>query len=277
MITVSIAAAATQTAPMATAPSPSWSSASGASTFSVPKKSAGTVISQSPSRKSRSRIAATTNPSGWRSAGDGSRRSAGHQEHDLEGRDGGERPADADHARGRADHRAEQRAEDGGAHRRAHRLAATLARGGERQPGEPARPGQRRAEALGEPRRDERPVTPGGGDTDTARGDEDEPREDGAPRAAARGDDAAGIAPARTPRPYAATSAPTPPLERWYVSSKWGSSGVSAVYSAVSTTTTTQTKGSSRRIVRGYRGGAGRCRAPTVGGPGRLSIATTRL
>ena len=116
----------------------------------------------------------------------------GDQEHDLEGRDGGERPADADHARGRADHRAEQRAEDGGAHRRAHRLAATLARGGEREPGEPACPGQRRAEALGEPRRDERPVTPGRGDTDTARGDEDEPREDGAPRAAARGDDAAG-------------------------------------------------------------------------------------
>ena len=42
----------------------------------MPKKSGGNVISQSPSRKSRSRIAATTNPSGWRSAGDGSRRSA---------------------------------------------------------------------------------------------------------------------------------------------------------------------------------------------------------
>src|SRR5262245_48536293 len=72
-----------------------------------------------------------------------------------------------------------------------------------------------------------------------------------------------GIAPARTPSPYAATSAPTPPLERWYVSSKWGRSGVSAVYRAVSTTTTTQTKGSNRRIVRGYRRCAGGCRAPS--------------
>ena len=100
--------------------------------------------------------APTNNPQRLALGGDGSNASATTAS-TPQARDGGERRPDADQARRRADHRAEQRAEDGGAHRGAHRPAAMLARGGEREPGEPAGPGQGRAEALSEPGGDERP------------------------------------------------------------------------------------------------------------------------
>ncbi len=77
-------------------------------------------------------------------------------EHDREPGKRGEDDVAAGRDRDHADDRPEQRPEHGGAHRRPDHLPAPLARGGREQPRERARPCERAAASLEEPRRGER-------------------------------------------------------------------------------------------------------------------------
>ena len=140
-----------QSAPIASAEKPSSSRRSGASTLSVPKRSAGRTTNQTPSRIRRLRSARRKTPSGWGCIGGGAEvrnaQTASATASSAAAPNASALPDDRGHA---AEHRAEERADDREGQRRPDRLAAARGRRLADEPGEAGRPGERAADALHE-------------------------------------------------------------------------------------------------------------------------------
>ena len=214
LIALSIPVATTQTAPISTAEKPWPSSARVASTISVPNSRAGRVVTQSPRRNSLFRNAPRIARAGWRSGGGGSNQKTSA----ISTR---QTPATVENASrtpialaAGADHGPEQRAEHGRADRSPHRPPAPVARGREREPGERARPRDRGADALDEPRAEEEAEAVGKRDADARESTSVSPPITAARAPKREATIPPGTAASRTPIAKAAARTPTPAFER---------------------------------------------------------------
>src|SRR5579884_2886866 len=165
LLPASSAAAARNTAPIATPERPRRASRSGASTSSTPKRSAGRTTNQNPPSSRRSPNAATSLRSGCGSSGV----------------DGGVAAEDG----------AEESAAHGGRERRPDQLAPAAGGSGRDEPRQRAGPRERARHALDEPRDVELPRAVADAEEDDADGDGRQPDQHRALHAGARRDDAA--------------------------------------------------------------------------------------